>query len=175
LSDYFWNVLWGEVGIKLLFSTTCHLKINGQIKVVNRIFITLLRTIILWKIRKIVWHLLNLHIIEVCILLLIILILKLFMALILEFFWIWFLYPLMKWLLSLDVNRNDTIQERSNSVLLLIHTSTYPKKKRSNSDFDVKCAIIQFYNNSHNSQFYRWIELKFYVESPDMFSYLGLK
>ena len=157
MSDYFWNVLWGEVGIKLLFSTTCHLKINGQIKVVNRIFITLLRTIILWKIRKIVWHLLNLHIIEVCILLLIILILKLFMALILEFFWIWFLYPLMKWLLSLDVNRNDTIQERSNS------------------DFDVKCAIIQFYNNSHNSQFYRWIELKFYVESPDMFSYLGLK
>jgi hypothetical protein len=46
---------------------------------------------------------------------------------------------------------------------------------RSNLDFDVKCAIIQFYGNSHNSQFDSWIGLKFYVESPDMFFYLGLK
>ena len=46
---------------------------------------------------------------------------------------------------------------------------------RSNSDFDVKNAPIQFYGNSHNSQFDRWIALKFYVKSPDMFSYLGLK
>ena len=46
---------------------------------------------------------------------------------------------------------------------------------RSNSDFDVKSAPIQFYGNSHNSQSDRWIELTFYVESPDMFSYLGLQ
>jgi hypothetical protein len=45
---------------------------------------------------------------------------------------------------------------------------------RSNSNFDVKCATIQFYSNNHNSQSDRCIELKFYVESPDMFSYLGL-
>ena len=45
----------------------------------------------------------------------------------------------------------------------------------SNSDFVVRCAIIQFYDNSHNSQSDCWIGLKFYVESPDMFSYLGLK
>ena len=43
---------------------------------------------------------------------------------------------------------------------------------RSNSDFDVKCATIQFYAKSHNSQSYHWIGLKFYVEAPDMFSYL---
>jgi hypothetical protein len=53
--------------------------------------------------------------------------------------------------------RNDTIQERSNS------------------DFDVKCAPIQFYGNNHNSQSECWIELKVYVESPDILSYLLLK
>ena len=46
---------------------------------------------------------------------------------------------------------------------------------RSISDFDVKCTTIQFYGNNHNSQSYHWISLKFYVESPDMLSYLGLK
>jgi hypothetical protein len=46
---------------------------------------------------------------------------------------------------------------------------------RSNSDFDVKSATIQFYDNSHNSQSDRWIGLQLYMESPDMFSYLGLK
>jgi len=50
-------------------------------------------------------------------------------------------------------------------LLLLIHTSTYQKKndtiqERSNSNFDVKYATIQFYGNSHNSQSDRWIELK---------------
>ena len=48
-------------------------------------------------------------------------------------------------------------------------------QERSNSDFDVKCATIQFYGNSHNSQSDSWIELKVYVESPNMLSYLGLK
>jgi hypothetical protein len=47
-------------------------------------------------------------------------------------------------------------------------------QEMSNSDSDVKYATIQFYGNSHNSQSDRWIELKVYVKSPDMFSYLGL-
>ena len=45
----------------------------------------------------------------------------------------------------------------------------------SNSDFDVKCATIQFYGNSYNFQSDRWIGPKFYVESPDMLAYLDLK
>jgi len=48
-------------------------------------------------------------------------------------------------------------------------------QEKSNLDFDVKCATIQFYGNNHDSQSDCWIELKFYVESPDMLSYLGLK
>jgi hypothetical protein len=56
----------------------------------------------------------------------------------------------------LEDRGNDTIQERSNS------------------DFDVKYATIQFYRNSHNSQSDHWIKLKVYVESPDMLSYLVL-
>ena len=48
-------------------------------------------------------------------------------------------------------------------------------QERSNSDSDVKCATIQFYGNSHNSQSDRWIKLKIYVKSPNMLSYLGLK
>jgi len=42
-------------------------------------------------------------------------------------------------------------------------------QERSNSDFDVKCATIQFYGNSYNSQSDCWIELKVYVESPACF------
>jgi hypothetical protein len=72
-------------------------------------------------------------------------------------------------------------------LLLLIHTSTYQKKKeiislpcdtiqaRSNLDVDVKCATIQFYGNSHNVQSDRWTGLQFYMKSLGMFSYLGLK
>ena len=48
-------------------------------------------------------------------------------------------------------------------------------QERSNSDFDVKSATIQFYGNSHNSQSDRLIGLKFYVESSDMLLYYGLK
>jgi len=47
-------------------------------------------------------------------------------------------------------------------------------KKQLDSDSDVKCATVQFYGNSHNSQSDPWIRLKLYVESPDMFSYHGL-
>ena len=48
-------------------------------------------------------------------------------------------------------------------------------QERSNSDFDVRSASIQFYDNNHNSQSDCWIRLNFYVESPDMVYYLGLK
>jgi hypothetical protein len=46
---------------------------------------------------------------------------------------------------------------------------------RSDSDFGVKSATVQVYDNNHNSQIDRWIRLKCYVDSPDMFSYYGLK
>jgi len=46
-------------------------------------------------------------------------------------------------------------------------------QKMSNSDFDVKRATIQFYENSHNSQSDSWIELKFYVKWLDCFPTLG--
>jgi hypothetical protein len=44
--SYFWKVLWGKLGTKLLYSTTCHLQIDGQTEVVNRTLIQLLRAII---------------------------------------------------------------------------------------------------------------------------------
>jgi uncharacterized membrane protein HdeD (DUF308 family) len=34
--SYFWKVLSGKFGTKLLFSTTCHPQTDGQIKVVNK-------------------------------------------------------------------------------------------------------------------------------------------
>ena len=42
-------------------------------------------------------------------------------------------------------SRTNHLQERGNDTI----------QERSNSDFDVKCATIQFYGNSHNSQFDR--------------------
>jgi hypothetical protein len=49
------------------------------------------------------------------------------------------------------------------------------KKKQLDSDADVKCATIQFHDNSYNFQSDRWIELKFYMKSLDIYSYLKLK
>jgi hypothetical protein len=61
-------------------------------------------------------------------------------------------------------SRMNHLEERGNDTI----------QARSNSDFNVKCATIQFYSSNHNSQSDRWIGLKVYVESPDIFSYLGL-
>src|SRR4051812_35152174 len=54
--SYFWKTLWGKLGTKLLFSTTCHPQTDDQTEVVNRTLSTLLRSMI----KK------NLHVWEDC-------------------------------------------------------------------------------------------------------------
>ena len=44
--SYFWEVLWGKFGTKLLFSTICHPQIDEQTEVVNRTLTQLVRAVI---------------------------------------------------------------------------------------------------------------------------------
>jgi len=46
IQSHFWRTLWGKLGTKLLFLTTCHPEIDGQTEVVNITSGTLLRTIL---------------------------------------------------------------------------------------------------------------------------------
>jgi len=41
--SYFWKVLWGKSGTKLLFSTTCHPQTDGYTEVVHKTLTQLLR------------------------------------------------------------------------------------------------------------------------------------
>ena len=50
--SYFWKTLWSKLGTKLLFSTTCHPKIDGQTRVVNRVLSTLLHAMIQKNFKK---------------------------------------------------------------------------------------------------------------------------
>jgi hypothetical protein len=44
--SYFWTTLWGKLGTRLLFSTTCHPQTDGQTKVVSRTLSMLLRAVL---------------------------------------------------------------------------------------------------------------------------------
>ena len=44
--SHFWKTLWGKLGTKILFSTTCHPQTDGKIEVVNRTLSQLLKCFI---------------------------------------------------------------------------------------------------------------------------------
>jgi len=50
--SYFLKVLWGKLGTKLLYYTTCHPQTDSQTKVVNRTLTQLLRAIIQNNLKK---------------------------------------------------------------------------------------------------------------------------
>ncbi|KAA3477920.1 reverse transcriptase [Gossypium australe] len=44
--SHFWRTLWGKLGTKLMFLTTCHPQMDGQTEVVIRVLSTLLRALV---------------------------------------------------------------------------------------------------------------------------------
>jgi hypothetical protein len=64
-------------------------------------------------------------------------------------------------------SRANLLEEGGNDMVKPCDTT----QLRSDSDFGVKSATIQVYGNNYNSQSDRWIELKVYVNSLDIFSY----
>jgi len=50
--SYFWKTLWGKLGTKLMFNTTCHPQTDSQTEVVNRTLSQLLRAMIKKNLRE---------------------------------------------------------------------------------------------------------------------------
>ena len=67
-------------------------------------------------------------------------------------------------------SRANLLEEGGNDTVQPCDTT----QVRSDSDFGVKSETIQVYGTGRNSQSVRWIELIFYVDSPDMLYYLEL-
>ena len=72
---------------------------------------------------------------------------------------------------AIQDSRANLLEEGGNDTVQPCDTT----QVRSDSDFGVKSTTVQVYGNSHNSQSDRWIGLIFYVDSPDISYYLGLK